>query len=42
MSYALLLLVKKLVVIKNNSATLDQRDNNLCVRMKEQKVKEKQ
>lgn len=42
MSCALPFLVKKLAVIKNNSATLEQRDDNLWVRMKEQKVQQQQ
>lgn len=42
MSCALPLLVKKLAVIKNNSAVLEQRDDNLWVRMKEQKVQQQQ
>lgn len=42
MSCALPFLVKKLAVIKNNSATLEQRDDNLWVRMKEQKVPQQQ
>lgn len=49
MSCALPFLVKKLAVIKNNSATLEQRDDNLWVRndnlwvrMKEQKVQQEQ
>lgn len=42
MSCALPLLVKKLAVIKNNSATLEQRDDNLWVRMKEQEVQQEQ
>lgn len=42
LSCTLHLLVKKLAVVKNNSATLDQNDDNLWVRMKEQKVQQQQ